>query len=207
MPSREVRAQRRAQAFGYEGEGFTLEEWLALVESYGGVCLACGVAEDLSVDHIVPLSLGGSNAISNIQPLCETCNSLKGATIRDYRPSEARRASAWAERGDHQGVREHRYPHDLRIRRNMPTETQTVFGEVLAELMEERGISVTPEEIVTLGGRAGLDGKELLRDVTRGIPGRRARQHLTGLADELGLTEREKVQLAIAYTLERRSLG
>jgi 5-methylcytosine-specific restriction endonuclease McrA len=86
MPSREERAQRRAKAFGYEGEGFTLEEWESLLERYGRACVACGVDEDLSVDHIVPLSLGGSNAITNIQPLCVPCNLVKGATVRDYRP-------------------------------------------------------------------------------------------------------------------------
>ena len=78
-------ARRRALAFGYEGEHFTPEEWLALVEFYGGRCLRCGSREQITVDHVVPLSLGGSNAISNIQPLCEACNGLKGATVADYR--------------------------------------------------------------------------------------------------------------------------
>ncbi len=83
------RARQRAQAFGYVGEHFTAREWLALLERYGCVCLACGASEDLRVDHIIPLSLGGSNRIDNVQPLCETCNNLKGASVRDYRPMEA----------------------------------------------------------------------------------------------------------------------
>jgi len=78
-------ARRRALAFGYEGEHFTLEEWLALLEFYGHRCLRRGSRESITVDHVVPLSLGGSNAIENIQPLCERCNTEKGATIRDYR--------------------------------------------------------------------------------------------------------------------------
>jgi 5-methylcytosine-specific restriction endonuclease McrA len=91
-------AKRRAAASGYLGKHFTTQQWRALLEYFGHRCLACGASaqadEDLSVDHVIPLSLGGSNAIENIQPLCETCNSLKGATIRDYRPSFARRPSA-----------------------------------------------------------------------------------------------------------------
>jgi 5-methylcytosine-specific restriction endonuclease McrA len=67
------RAKQRAAAAGYKGPHFTGAEWLALVEACGGACLACGVVEDLTVDHIVPLSLGGSNAIGNIQPLCAAC--------------------------------------------------------------------------------------------------------------------------------------
>jgi 5-methylcytosine-specific restriction endonuclease McrA len=94
MPSREERAQRRAKAFGYSGEHFTAEEWLALLEVFGHRCLRCGAHENLSADHVVPLSLGGSNAISNIQPLCVPCNTVKGAEVRDYRPSFAGRSSA-----------------------------------------------------------------------------------------------------------------
>jgi 5-methylcytosine-specific restriction endonuclease McrA len=48
--------------------------------------LRCGVVEDLTVDHIVPLALGGSNAIENIQPLCHDCNGIKGCETTDYRP-------------------------------------------------------------------------------------------------------------------------
>jgi hypothetical protein len=83
----------------------------------------------------------------------------------------------------------------------MTTETRSVFGEVLAELMEARGIPATEEEIVALGERSGLDGKRLLRDTTE-VRGRRRRQNLTGLADELGLTEPEKARLAVAYVFE-----
>jgi 5-methylcytosine-specific restriction endonuclease McrA len=85
MPSRVERAKRRAISDGYSGEHFTEEDWSALAELYGGRCLSYGTDEDLSVDHVVPLSLGGSNTIANIQPLCATCNSLKGSAVVDYR--------------------------------------------------------------------------------------------------------------------------
>jgi 5-methylcytosine-specific restriction endonuclease McrA len=92
MPSRTERSKRRAASYGYSGEHFTLEEWEALLELFGRRCLRCGVAGPLSVDHITPLCLGGSNTIENIQPLCVACNSLKGDAIVDYRPLEA---SSW----------------------------------------------------------------------------------------------------------------
>ena len=74
---------RRAAAPG----SFTDEEWRAVREQYGSICLACGQDESLSVDHVVPLSKGGTNYADYLQPLCLPCNLRKGAKTIDYRPS------------------------------------------------------------------------------------------------------------------------
>lgn len=74
------RARKRAS-----GGSFSRKEWLALCEYYGSICLCCGQATVLTVDHVVPLSKGGRNDITNIQPLCSDCNNKKGATAIDYR--------------------------------------------------------------------------------------------------------------------------
>jgi 5-methylcytosine-specific restriction endonuclease McrA len=68
------------------GGSHTSDEWLALCEQYDNRCLACGKQKPLTVDHVVPISKGGSNDIANIQPLCKSCNSAKGTKIIDYRP-------------------------------------------------------------------------------------------------------------------------
>lgn len=80
------RAKQRAATAGYGGPHFTATQWRELVEACGGRCLRCGSRGDLTVDHIVPLSLGGSNTIDNVQPLCRTCNGIKGCETTDYRP-------------------------------------------------------------------------------------------------------------------------
>ena len=41
-------------------------------------CQKCGATEDLTIDHIIPLALGGSNDLSNFHTLCQSCNSSKG---------------------------------------------------------------------------------------------------------------------------------
>lgn len=69
-------------------EGFTLEEWSNLVNELGGLCLACG-SDQITVDHVIPLSKGGSHTIDNVQPLCGPCNSRKHTKTTDYRKKES----------------------------------------------------------------------------------------------------------------------
>jgi len=67
----------------------TLQEWLDLKNQYGHTCPRCGVKEPnikLSTDHIIPLSQGGLNYISNIQPLCKPCNSSKHVRTIKFSP-------------------------------------------------------------------------------------------------------------------------
>jgi 5-methylcytosine-specific restriction endonuclease McrA len=40
-------------------------------------CARCGSRQDLTVDHIVPLSRGGLSELSNMQTLCRSCNGIK----------------------------------------------------------------------------------------------------------------------------------
>lgn len=82
---KEYRRKRRASEKGSNGT-ITAEEWNSLVEKYGNRCLCCGKRNaKLTLDHVIPLKLGGSHTIDNIQPLCLSCNSSKGAKYVDYR--------------------------------------------------------------------------------------------------------------------------
>lgn len=70
------------------GGSFTPQEWYALCASYSFHCLSCRKPHDfadLTIDHVVPLSKGGSNYLSNIQPLCLPCNQQKNAKTFDFR--------------------------------------------------------------------------------------------------------------------------
>jgi 5-methylcytosine-specific restriction endonuclease McrA len=78
---------RRARVL-HNGGIFTHDEWLALCEKYSHACLRCTKHKKLTADHVVPLSKGGSNDITNIQPLCRTCNLQKATKSTDYRLKE-----------------------------------------------------------------------------------------------------------------------
>ena len=51
----------------------------AVYERDGFACVRCGSDDDLSLDHIVPWSRGGSDTVENFQTMCRPCNSSKGA--------------------------------------------------------------------------------------------------------------------------------
>jgi HNH endonuclease len=90
---------RRARERNADGS-FTLLEFRKLCKKYKYKCLCCGKTEQqlfrlhriLAPDHVCPISRGGSNDISNIQPLCHSmfggrggCNNSKHAKEIDYR--------------------------------------------------------------------------------------------------------------------------
>lgn len=78
----------RAAKMGARGT-FTYEEWMILRQHFGEICGRCKnpLARPV-IDHVIPLSRGGTNYIENIQTLCKDCNSGKGARPADYRDPE-----------------------------------------------------------------------------------------------------------------------
>lgn len=58
-----------------------------LVKLYGESCLRCGAVDDLTIDHVTPIALGGKSNLDNLQILCRSCNSSKSSrSSADYRP-------------------------------------------------------------------------------------------------------------------------
>lgn len=74
-------AHNRRARIAKSGGAFTVKEWTDLCRKYHHRCAMCHKKRKLTQDHIIPLSKGGSNFISNIQPLCHSCNSKKGAKL------------------------------------------------------------------------------------------------------------------------------
>ncbi len=84
-----------------------------------------------------------------------------------------------------------------------PEMRNTVFGEVLAELLEARGLEVSPFAVGKLAEGAGLDGWKVINRMADADV--EDAGHLDGLAGDLGLSLPEMVRLAVAYTFERHA--
>lgn len=85
--------RQRAKKRGAPSEGYTLEQILAL---YGTNCHLCGNPIDLEaprkppaigwelglhIDHVTPMSLGGTDMLDNVKPSHARCNLAKRASI------------------------------------------------------------------------------------------------------------------------------
>lgn len=62
--------------------GLTLAEYVAVYVAFGGRCAYCSKSEAengrrLDLDHVLPLSRGGTNVAGNVAPSCRSCNSSK----------------------------------------------------------------------------------------------------------------------------------
>lgn len=71
----------------------TFKEWIELLVKHDNKCFYCGVRmtkkaglRQRTRDHIVPISKGGSDDISNIVPACRSCNSSKSTkTLEEWK--------------------------------------------------------------------------------------------------------------------------
>jgi 5-methylcytosine-specific restriction endonuclease McrA len=85
------KARRRAQKASAPRNDFTAKQWRALCKAAGYLCAYCHKKfpfRQLTIDHITPLSKGGSHTLSNILPACLDCNMHKnaGEVLRPVQP-------------------------------------------------------------------------------------------------------------------------
>jgi hypothetical protein len=75
-------AHKHIRAF--DGHRLPADDWhivrSIVLERDGHACVYCGAEKPLEGDHIVPLSLGGSNALTNLATACRPCNLSKASS-------------------------------------------------------------------------------------------------------------------------------
>ena len=71
----------RTPGTGYIKQAISPRLRATILERDGRYCRQCGTTEDLSIDHIIPERLGGTLDPDNLQVLCRSCNSRKGARV------------------------------------------------------------------------------------------------------------------------------
>lgn len=69
-----IQQQRRAAG------NLTYDEWRAIISAANG-CAECGADDNLQVDHIVAVAVGGKTEAGNLQVLCRFCNASKGTGL------------------------------------------------------------------------------------------------------------------------------
>jgi 5-methylcytosine-specific restriction endonuclease McrA len=60
------------------GGEFDGETWAKIIESQHHLCFDCGELDTLTVGHLHPVALGGSNARENLVGQCFPCNRKQG---------------------------------------------------------------------------------------------------------------------------------
>jgi hypothetical protein len=80
--ARNARKKRYLYRKNIEGS-HSHEEWESVKIKFGNKCALCKQQKPLTKDHKIPMSKGGSDYITNIQPLCKSCNCSKGVKIME----------------------------------------------------------------------------------------------------------------------------
>jgi 5-methylcytosine-specific restriction endonuclease McrA len=81
LRSRISAGKRKAAMYGNPGyQEFGIQQWIDLMETLDYLCTYCGGlfdANNLEMEHIVPLRRGGPHRLSNITAACGSCNASK----------------------------------------------------------------------------------------------------------------------------------
>lgn len=73
---------------------FTDEQLQQRLSMFGFRCylrIRCDGDQDIELDHVIPLTLGGPHCLANLRPICRSCNATKGGRTL----SELEEAAQW----------------------------------------------------------------------------------------------------------------
>lgn len=76
---REKSKRRKAQMRGGHAIKVTAAQLRQRFAQFGNTCAYCGTGGDLHIEHVVPISRGGTHTLGNVLPACQRCNYSKRA--------------------------------------------------------------------------------------------------------------------------------
>lgn len=84
--SAEYDSRRRAHMLAVEVNDFTAAQWQETLAYFSHACAYCLRTDvPLTIEHMTPVSRGGSHTASNIIPACKSCNCSKHArTVLEF---------------------------------------------------------------------------------------------------------------------------
>lgn len=170
-PDLEGEAYQKGPRYGHDS---TLA---ALVAVYGPRCAYCGKEGDLTVDHVIPKSRGGTDAWENLLPACRPCNEAKGNRTPEewgVRPrvpiqplERAFRWATWTQQGK---------GYLLRRLRQAGWEVEVTYGAYTAWARKARGVK---KDHRTDAGLIALSAYPSPEPPPVPLPGWRWRAHLS----------------------------
>ena len=80
LQSKNAHAKRRSKL----KDGITTKELISWQSEQVPICVYCGSTEPLTIDHVTPLSKGGTHTIDNLALACKSCNSSKNSNNLIY---------------------------------------------------------------------------------------------------------------------------
>jgi 5-methylcytosine-specific restriction endonuclease McrA len=87
LANKELQALKSAKRRSIKNDNSTFQVTRKeLLKLYSSNCFYCGVSGRMELDHVIPVSRGGSNSIGNFVASCRPCNASKGKkTITEWK--------------------------------------------------------------------------------------------------------------------------
>lgn len=88
-PERKRELEHRRRARKQQNGVYTIAE--KDMRKLSGPCAYCGGLENITIDHVIPISRGGTHGIGNLVPACSKCNNQKlDKTVMEWRMRKSR---------------------------------------------------------------------------------------------------------------------
>lgn len=80
-----MKSSRRRAIKAGNGGSHTVDQRKNKFQELGNICYYCGIPGKMTVDHLTPISRGGTDDIGNIVPACLRCNcSKRDRTAKEF---------------------------------------------------------------------------------------------------------------------------